>query len=523
MSIVKIATANKSNKQALEEWEEFLKGITDSTPVDTKETHEARRRRIASLEKPGNQEEWFAYYFPKYCFCEPADFHKQSSQKVLKSKRLYQRRAWARGLSKSTRRMFEVFYKIFVQKMRVNALLISKNEDNAIRLLAPYRANLEGNQRIIQDYGVQRKAGSWAEEEFVTRKGCCFRAVGMGQNPRGAKLEELRVNVLIFDDADDDEVVLNPERVENGWNWIEQAAIPTVEMSRDYFIFFDNNIIAEDCYTVRAAHYADDVETVNWRNEVGESTWPEKNKEADIQYLETHMSWESVQKEGYNNPVSHGKTFKEITYGSCPPMQSLSFMVAYADPSPSNRDKPTAKSKAHNSCKAVALLGCANNIYYLYNCWVDNTTNSKFIDWLFAAQNSVGKKAPLYIYIENNTLQNPFYEQVLLPMVFEKSKEYRQPLMLTPDTTIKPDKWTRIEATLEPLNRLGQLIFNIEQKDNPHMMRMAAQLKGAKANSNNLDGPDALQGGIKIIQSKTAVLVASDIKALPRPVNKKRY
>lgn len=274
---------------------------------------------------------------------------------------------------------------------------------------------------------------------------------------------------------------------------------------------------------VRAGKVADHCETINIRDENGKSVWAAKNTEEDIDYQLSKVSWESGQQEMFNNPVRQGSTFKEITYGTCPPLNKLDFAIAYADPSPSNRDRPTLKSKAQNSCKAVALLGFYQNKYFLYKCFVDNTTNANFIDWLFVIKNYVGNSTQLYIYIENNTLQNPFYEQVLLPLIFEKSKEYKQPLFVTPDSMSKPDKWFRIEGTLEPINRLGQLIFNEKEKDDKNMQRMESHFKSASPNSKQLDGCDAVQGAVKIIQNKIALISAGGIETFERPTNSKRY
>src|SRR5690348_6213643 len=113
---VKIVTANKSNKQAMLEWEDFLLSIRNSTPVDINESEYEKKKRIKNLE--ANPEDWFKYYFPKYCFAPAAHFQKESTKRILKAtQRFYQRRAWARGLSKSTRRMFEIFYLKFARKM----------------------------------------------------------------------------------------------------------------------------------------------------------------------------------------------------------------------------------------------------------------------------------------------------------------------------------------------------------------------------------------------------------------------
>jgi hypothetical protein len=489
-----------TEKQSLQAWDEFLLSIRNSTPVDLSETEEDKAKRIKKLES--NIEEWFKYYFPKYSFCEPAEFHKKSSRKYIKAKRIYHRRAWARGLSKTTRRMFENFYKIFVLKRKMNMLLISKSWENAARLLDSYQANFEANQRLINDYGVQERPGKWERGEFVTRGGSAFRAVGAEQNPRGTKLEELRVTDILFDDIDDDEVCRNPERLQQRWDWIEQAVIPTVDISGDYSICFDNNIIAEDCIAIRAAQYADYVETVNIRDEHGKSTWKEKNSEEDIDYMLSKVSHESGQKEYFNNPMSQGKTFKEITWGKCPPLRSLPFVVVYADPATSNKDKPSIKSKASNSCKCVATIGFHMNRYYVYNCFLDNTGNANFIDWLYVSRDNINEQTQGFFFIENNSLQDPFYEQVLMPLIWEKGKDHPKSILpITPDTRNKPDKWIRIEGTLEPLNRLGQLIFNEKEKDNPHMLRLEAQFKAAKATSKNLDGPDTIEGGVVVIKN----------------------
>jgi len=514
---------NITDKQALQEWDDFLVALKNSTPIDLSESPEQKAKRIKKLE--ADPEEWFKYYFPKYCFCEPAAFHKKSTKKVLGANRLYQRRAWARGLSKSTRRMFEIFYKMFVQKFPVNMLLLSKSADNAQRLLDPYQANLEANNRIINDYGVQERPGKWERGEFITRNNCAFRAVGAGQSPRGTRNEALRVTVITADDLDDDEVCRNPERLQQQWDWFEQAVIPTVDISGDYLICIDNNIIAEDSIAVRAAAYANDVELVNIRDENGLSSWPEKNSEDDIRDIENTVSYESFQKEYFNNPMNQGKTFKEMTWGACPPLKMLSLMVVYGDPSPSNKDKPTMKSKAQNSAKCVVMIGYKEGKFYIYNCFLENTTNSIFIDWFYKFRNEIANKISTFFYVENNGLQNPFYEQLLLPLIYEKGKAEHENniLSITPDDRDKPEKWTRIEATLEALNRLGLLIFNSAEKENPHMLRLEAQFKAASATSKKLDGPDAVEGAVHKLKEKVSVQAVGNIKTFKRPLNYKRF
>lgn len=526
MSTVKMVLANKTNKQAMEEWADLLDSLRNSTPIDINETPADKAKRIKHLEKPGNEEEWIEYYFPKYCFCKAATFQKKSFLRILKRflDGIYQRRAWCRGLSKTTRRMFEIMYMKFVKKLRINMLLLSKNYDNAERLLDSYMANFEGNQRLINDYGMQEKPGKWAHGDFTTRDNCTFRAVGAGQNPRGAKNEELRINVVVADDMDDDEVCRSAERLQQVWEWFEQAVIPTVDISKAYFIFIDNNIIAEDSIAVRAAEYADDVELVNIRDESGNSVWPEKNSEAHIDAILEKISYESGQKEYFNNPIGQGKVFKEMTYGKCPPLHTMPFVIVYSDPSPSNKDRPTSRAKVQNSCKAVAIIGYADLKFYVYKAFVDVTTNATFIDWLYATRDFIGNAAQPYFFIENNGLQNPFYEQVLLPLIHERGRTVPGGVLgVTPDDRDKPDKYFRIEGTLEPLNRMGLLILNEKEKDDPHMKRLEAQFKSVSANSKTMDGPDAVEGGVFKAKNMVMLQAVGGIQSVRRSVNKKRF
>lgn len=80
----------------------------------------------------------------------------------------------------------------------------------------------------------------------------------------------------------------------------------------------------------------------------------------------------------------------------------------------------------------------------------------------------------MYNYVENNKLQDPFYLQVFIPLFSEAAKT-KGFIGIIPDERNKPDKFSRIEGNLEPLNRMGKLIFNEKEKDNPHMKRLGEQ------------------------------------------------
>lgn len=488
---------------ALIDWNSFRKGVMEATIVDTTESHADKLIRIAKLE--ADDEAWFAYYFPTYYKSSPAPFHKKATKRLFKNDRWYEVRAWSRELAKSARAMMEVTKLALTGEVR-NLLLISNSQDNANRLLMPFMINLENNQRIINDYGIQQKPGSWEVGEFTTLGGCSFRALGAGQSPRGTRNESFRPDFILVDDIDTDEETRNPERIEKKWNWIEQALIPTVSVSGKYRILFNGNIIARDCCITRAIEKADHVDVINIRDKNGKSTWPEKNSEADIDKILSLISTASAQKEYFNNPVSKGDTFKEMQWGKVPPLAKFRFLISYGDPAPSN------STNGKGSYKSIFIVGFAEGKFYVITGYLDHVVNSEFVDWYYNLKDFVDDKTQLYNYIENNTLQNPFYEQVFMPL-FALKAQAKGMIGIVPDTRVKPDKFSRIEGNLEPLNKMGNLILNEAEKSNPHMIRLEEQFLLVNPRlSAPADGPDCIEGATWIINQKIAALQPDSFK-----------
>lgn len=502
------------DRDAIKSWDEFVKAMQQMAIVDSTESIADKRQRIASLE--ADVESWFKYYFPTYYKCNPARFHKKATYRLLNNSRHYEVRAWARELAKTARTMMEVTYLAMKGEIK-NILYISNSYDNAVRLLTPIRLTLEKNLRISNDYGNQIKPGAWEEGEFTTLQGVSFRAIGAAQSPRGTRNEEARPDCIIIDDIDTDEECRNPERIKNKWKWLEEAVIPTVSISGNYRIVFNGNIIARDCCITRAMEKADYVDVINIRDNLGKSTWPDKNSEQDIDNILAKISTAAAQKEYFNNPVSEGDVFKEMTWGKCPNLKSLPFVVVYGDPSTSNR-----RSK-NTSYKANFLVGFLQGKYYIYTGYLEQTTNDEYIENFYRLRNYVSNQTTVYYFNENNTLQDPFWQQVLKPLLIKKGAK-RGIIPIAADTRSKMDKYSRIEASLEPLNRSGLLIFNERERGNPHMKRLEEQFLMISPNlPAPADGPDAIEGAVWIINQKIQELKPDSIVIGGRYVNKNRF
>lgn len=497
------------DKSALKGWDEFHRSHNKSIYVDQSESEHEKLARIKTLE--ADHEAWFKYYFPNYAKSEPAQFQKDASVRLIEHKRWFESRMWSRELAKSTRSMMEVLYLALAKKELKNILLVSNSEDNAERLLLPYKIFLESNPRVINDYGIQMNLGTWESFEFITRAGVSFRALGAGQSPRGTRFESFRVDCILLDDIDTDKECRNEALTLLKFKWFQEAVIPTVSISGNYRILICGNLISKNSVVAYASKIAMHVDLVNIRGDDGLSSWPEKNSEEDINAILSLISYASQQKEYFNNPIVEGTVFTEMHYGKMRPLREYKFLVCYTDPS--------FKDSKKNDFKATVLLGRWKDEIHVIKAYVEQTTTAVMIDWLYFIDEFVNGAVPVYFYMESNFIQDTLVQQF-----YSESVNRDKTIPLKGDNRKKDDKFTRIEAALEPLNRNRKLILNEEEKTNKHMGRLEEQFLALEPGSNaHDDAPDAVEGGVYIINRKKSALSKDNIKVIKKKVSSKRF
>ncbi len=485
----------QEEKQRIKEWKDFLKDIANATPVEVDLSEAEKARKKAQLEK--NPIEWIKYFFPNYAKYEFAPFHIKAIKRLTNNDDWYEVLSWSRELAKSTVVMFVVLYRVLTGKNK-NVILAAATQDAAERLLRPYKGNLEANGRLKAFYGDQVNLGQWTSNEFVLKNGASFIGIGAGNAPRGARAEAVRPDILLLDDYDTDSDCRNKTILDKKWEWWEEALYPTKSISEPTLIIFCGNIIAKDCCIIRAGQKADHWDVVNIVDKNGNSSWPQKNQPEHIARIKQQISAKAFQQEYMNNPISEGKIFKNLPYGKVPAINKFKFIVVYGDPAYSN--STTAKK---NSKKAVFAIGYLKGTYYILKGYCANESNDNYIEWYYSLKEWLGSTVPVYFVQENNTLQNPFFEQVFMPIVRAKNSQKGEVLHLRSDERKKGDKATRIEAAIEPLDREGRLIFNEAEKDNPHMQELIDQFKLFEMHLPYCaDGPDCIEGGIFYINSK---------------------
>jgi hypothetical protein len=493
-----------TDRQALAYWEKVRKQTINGTPVEFKSPAAIDRHR-RQLE--GNIVEWCKFFFPQYARCEFAHFHIKFLNRIIKNDEWYEVLSWSRELSKSTVTMFVVLYLTLTDRKK-NVILTSASYDSAERLLEPYRVQLDSNQRIIAYYGEQKSVGQWESRSFTTKSGISYLALGAGQSPRGTRKEAVRPDIIICDDFDTDEECRNADTIKKKWDWFEQALFPTRSIDKPLLVIWCGNIITKNCCITRAGQKADHWDIINIRDKDGKSTWSAKNSEQHIDRVLSKISTRAAQQEYFNNPLAEGDTFKELTYEVPPAVSRFKFIVNYGDPSPSN-----SKNKA-GSMKAIAQVGFCNGKYYVLDCRCNHATNEEFVAWFYDLSVEVPPGVQVYNFIENNTLQDPFYEQVFIPLFVAMAKE-KGYLNVQPDARKKPDKFSRIEGNLQPLSNAGRLIFNANRKDSEHFKQLHEQFLLVNSQLKSpADGPDSVEGAVWLANEKLRKQNTGQIKIM---------
>ena len=488
----------QEERNALQRWAEHHKALAADVPVEDWLSQSDIDRKRKTLEE--DPVKWIKYFFPKYAKYEFAPFHVRAIKRVIEHDEWYEVLSWSRELAKSTVAMFINMYLALTRRKRF-FVLASATIDSAKRLLAPYRINFESNPRIRQFYGSQPTLGQWTDGEFTAKCGAKFVALGAGSAPRGARNEEVRPDVIYMDDYDTDEDCRNPETLKKKWDWFEASLYPTRSISEPTLILWCGNIIAKDCCIKRAGAKAKHWDIVNIRDKDGHSTWPAKNTEEQIDTVLSNISAKSAQAEYFNNPVSEGTIFRYLPFGKVPPLRKFKFLILYGDPAYSD-----SKKKA-SSTKALWLIGKHKGVYYIIKGFLARELNAIFIGWYFDIMDYVGGRSNVYCYMENNKLQDPFFRQVFKPLLHQECEKRHKQICIKGDERKKTDKATRIEANLEPIDRNGAWVFNEDERDNPHMQELINQFRLFEMHlPYNADGPDCIEGGITILESKIVAL-----------------
>ena len=497
-------------KKALERWESLKRNIESATPVNRNESASDKAKRIKNLQ--GNFAEFAAYYFPNYASAPFARFHIRFVNRVIRQDRIFDVEAWARDHGKSVVLMMILVYLAVIKQIR-NVLYVSKSYDDAVRLLRPLRAQLESNKRLAYDYGELRHPSNWEEGEFQTKGGVFFRALGKLQSPRVARQDEVRPDMIVCDDIDDDVSVRNPATLDKEWEWMMGALYGTFSVAGAKRFVIINNIIGRDTLTLRAGRKADHFEIVNIYDKKGRPSWKERYTQRDCAYMIDKMGY-LANREYFNDPVVVGKVFRNefFTWGKMNRLADYGHLIVpYLDPGFS--------SGIHADHKGLVLLGLLGGKYHVLKVFCGAGSVDEMIEWCYAMYEWMSeRKNPHTLYMEEVFLQKLLYRDFN-----DKAQSKGYPVPVSGDKRQKPSKDVRI-ASLQGDFERGNVLFNEDERENPHMQRLIEQFKmfqvGVKTKK---DGPDAFEGAKYLLDMQVKTAVKPIIGRRSRGQSKKHF
>ncbi len=477
-----------ADKKLIESFEQLVDVIKGSTPIDLFESNKDKANRIKRL--LGNYEQFCLYYFPEYCFAAFAEFHKGIQKDVAANFNNIFLEQWSRGFAKSTH--FGLFLPLFLKfNGELTGMIVgSINETAAAEKLEDVRANLQSNQRIINDFGEQVSYGSWEKGMFKTKDDVAFYGFGKDQSPRGTKFKWKRPNYGFVDDLNDTRQLKNLDGALADKKWVMGELKPALWTRKWWLViaqnkFHDNTLTAliEEDEEIKAK-----VHLVNIRLPNGLSAWPENPdfSEAAIKALEETEGAEFI-RERMNTPFEEGSIFKNewLHWDKPLPLEKYDgVLIHYLDPSYKATDK--------SDYKGWVLIGKKGLEYHILKAWGERTTSMDM--WLHAYEIDawVGERQTVSHSMEANFIQEEIHTKELDRVALDKGYMLRCHM----DHRKKADKFERIQ-TMQPLFKRGLVKFNIDEKADLGMKLLRTQLlaieKGSRIND---DLPDALEGAI---------------------------
>ena len=203
------------------------------------------------------------------------------------------------------------------------ALPISDTFDRASDLLEDLRAEFEGNELLIHDFGDQ-KGDIWERGNFSTKSGFIGKAFGARQKVRGLRKGSRRPDLWSIDDLETPQTIKNQKMQDDYVKWIERDVLPTMTGSRRRLIGANNRFAVRMVQTLLKERHPDwewnlvpayDCATY-------EPAWPAmydaefyRQQEGDMGIIAAHSEYNHI-------AIIEGKIFKpeQLQWGKLPPL-----------------------------------------------------------------------------------------------------------------------------------------------------------------------------------------------------------
>ena len=496
----------------LNDYDKHCLRIAQSTSIDINEPHVDKIRRIADLEK--DYIRWFEYYFPAYAKKKCAPFHKKIANAIISRKKIKALFEAYRSSGKSVHIDMGIPLYLYLAKNDLHfMLLVGETEKKAKALISGIQAELQHNNRIINDYGKKFQHGDWSDGDFMTTDGVRFMAIGFLQNPRGAREGAERPDYIAVDDVDNKRHVKNSNLMTESVDFITEdvwGCFDSDNDSTERFVYANNNF-NKNSITNRLKEYflqrmreakekkrkhnfyhirVDAIKDIN----TFEPTWAAKTSADYWRDKFENTPYRSFMREYMNTHIEEGAVFKPewLQYTKILPYKKYDAICFYGD-----------LSWGDEAChKSIVALGKTGRQFHILHIFFRQSTRTAVARWL-------------YDIFEDKNLNNAENVQYIIEGLFAMSEfvndfdsegdERGYYIPVVSSKRAKADKFMRIEGMSDFFERRN-VFFNEAEKDNADQILLRDTLmafeKGVKI---PLDGMDALQGAFTEVNQSTFI------------------
>ena len=121
-------------------------------------------------------------------------------------------------------------------------LLIGASGDSARENLINIKTELEDNELIIEDFGLQQ-GKVWRDDRIELVNGTCIQCKGAGASMRGTRFRQYRPELIILDDVLKDDAVDSPTQRNKIHRWLKRVVF---NLGKSAFIIWVNTIFHND-------------------------------------------------------------------------------------------------------------------------------------------------------------------------------------------------------------------------------------------------------------------------------------
>lgn len=472
-----------NDKDFIKQFEELRSWIRNSVDVFKDDSPESKEIRLLKAEK---DKVFFAKtYFPHYCEDDFADIHKEMFD-LSDTYMIPVVIAGARELAKSTIiSFFDEMHKTCFKKNKFTEFICDTQETAASEFLLPIRAELEENPRLLNDFGEQ-KTSLWKMDDFVTKSGKRFLALGPKMGAKGKKHKSSRPDRIIIEDFENQNSPKKKAILKRRLKFILSDLMKSVNSKKWQVIFIGNYFSKK---TIIHILLTDD-RFIHWKRKIYsalielngkfKSAWEsrlplqkllEEQKEDPITFRTERMQKPDDEEAVFKEEWFQYFEYKEIENLDLP-------VVTYKDPS-------ALKGEEH-CYKAIIVLAVdkTNATYYVINAWIKKASKWAGVNKHFDLSEQYKS---IVDAVESNGYQATLREDYEL---LEAKKGKRLNLKMISNRLPKDVRVTRLSSLIER----GYIKFIKNTSDQNELLDELQDFPDGEY----VDGPDALAGAVEV-------------------------